>query len=163
MQSHEAQPQNYDILSHLRESIKNSLANAEKARMKAGQEIRQQVRVAVSKMEKDVIPESMKIADITPISGISPTALFLVEYNSQKNELSVVRKEVRHVEDFTNSPFETFSTPEEGKPRYVSLPEEQQTETTLRVGGDVDWARFGLSVVDALQDRHTRAQGAKKQ
>lgn len=147
----ETQPASPSIFEGLRLQITAEIYEAKEAKKKAGEAIKQGVSATLSLIKRGVLPKLIDVADITPYTRYSPQTLIIIRHNTESNELLVVSRRIGNVEDFTNDPFQRFNTSEEGQPRHVSLPEDQQSEEVLRVLENEAWVHYGPLIVDRLE------------
>ena len=134
MQSRETQSQNYsETFGLLKLAVQQRIEDAEVAKKKAGQEIRQQIGLAVSKVEKDVLPRFIDVVDVTPKLTQTSRKKQFVQYDTQNNRLVLVSK-------------------------Y----ENQQSVGVIKDLEDAEWMQFGLPLARALDTAVHTSQQAKK-
>ena len=165
MQTHEGQPQHSDDVFRLSRSIVNGYIDEFKETQRGiGRAIRKEIETLVAGIEKDDLPESIKIADLTPVSLSRPTILNQAKYAPRTNEIFLITRQIAVITDLRETdPFAEHLDPEEARPIYVPIPQEQQVETIVREAEDAEWVRYGESVVEHLESAVRRAQDAKRQ
>lgn len=129
----------------------------------AGEEIRRQIGDRVPTFEEGVIPEELDFKDITPHMGETPTKQYVVRYTPKNNQSYIVARIVGRVEDSCIDPHVEFHSLEEEAPRYVPLPQNEQSEEVIRPLTPAEWVKHGPNLVVKLGEMVQKAQSTKEQ
>ena len=159
----EEQPNSSINFKELRQNVLLHVGRADLVRIIAGQDIKEQIRFSLLHINKDILPESIDIRDITPHvaytldmspAELQPTEIQMVKYLPPTNKLILISRTVRRLETLDESYFATKSI-------FFRLPENQQTERVLREMNPAEWVDYGPRIVEELEKAVKEAQEAK--